>query len=101
MSVLVRGMDMPQCCGACKIDTSYCRLWEHFRSRTKQRHPDCPLEEVKVPHGRLIDAKQAEEAMLFEMCGTGFQSRAMGIVKSDFLTRTVVEAEVQHEADAG
>ncbi len=50
MSVLIKGMEMPKNCTECH---ARCRLYLNGR---KFRHPNCPLIEVKTPHGRLIDA---------------------------------------------
>lgn len=70
MSVLIKGMDMPNNCLECNFeyDCMMCKItgtsfiWgEDGKERTgfyeeEQRLPDCPLVEVKTPHGRLIDA---------------------------------------------
>lgn len=68
MSVLIRGMKMPESCGGCDLlcDYSDCMatgstVWkypytgESFIDLEKERLPNCPLVEVKTPHGRLID----------------------------------------------
>ena len=44
-------------------------------------------------HGRLIDAKEAEEVMRDVMCGTGYQSDACHVVSSEFYSPTVIEEE--------
>lgn len=44
-------------------------------------------------HGRLIDAKEAANVMLDEMCGTGYQANAMRVVESEFYTTTIVAAD--------
>ena len=67
MSVLIRGMEMPKCCADCPLnyDQMACivtgtRWWSDtvvlmdFGS-DKERLYDCPLVEVKEPHGRLGD----------------------------------------------
>lgn len=51
-------------------------------------------------HGRLIDADKAAKVMLDEMCGTGYQSKAMHVVESEFCTPTIIEADkVEDEND--
>ena len=47
MSVLIKGMNMPKNCRECPFlhETSICYEFS-----------DCPLVEVKSPHGSLIDA---------------------------------------------
>ena len=54
MSVLIKGMKMPQNCTECHVR---CRLYLNGR---KFRHPNCPLIEVPTPHGRLIDADKID-----------------------------------------
>ena len=70
MSVLIKGMEMPEMCGECPFN-----IWsedhEHFCAvRTDIRSFDgsaiwrvkhCPLIEVPEPHGRLIDADALAE----------------------------------------
>lgn len=67
MSVLIRGMEIPKNCAECKIkgegsDSLYtwnCPFtgFEYTRyDCVNDRLDDCPLVEVKVPYGRLIDA---------------------------------------------
>ena len=60
MSVLIKGMDMPESCADCMVSAQRCGLWVGFKKKTKQRHPYCPLVEIPVPHGRLIDASKYE-----------------------------------------
>lgn len=69
-SVLIRGMEMPKCCDVCIFcdwsnlhQTACCKILEYrpcfndFSSEYEIRISDlCPLVEVPVPHGRLIDA---------------------------------------------
>lgn len=70
MSVLVKGMEMPNKCGECSAFVCY-RKWsgdagDCFCGITKndatenEKNADCPLVEVP-PHGRLIDADALED----------------------------------------
>lgn len=57
MSVLIKGMEMPQDC----IECMRIELWNVFECDVSdveegQRLLSCPLVEVPTPHGRLIDA---------------------------------------------
>lgn len=76
MSVLVRGMEMPESCEDCDLCTSdgYCiamggdSLWdvlpegaEYFP--TGWKYEGCPLVEVSTPHGRLIDESNVKDAI--------------------------------------
>ena len=56
MSILIRGEEMPKNCVVCK-NYYYCELWSKLtvNKRCKERHPDCPIVEVKEPHGDLVD----------------------------------------------
>lgn len=62
MSVLIKGMEMPDNCRACPLETDYgtCGYYSLFveaghDSEIWKRRDDCPLIELP-PHGRLIDA---------------------------------------------
>lgn len=69
MSVLIKGMEMPQKCGQCKLfhaeHPMYCMVVEGHRTVGApygMPRPDwCPLVDVKEPHGRLIDIKFVED----------------------------------------
>ena len=53
MSILIRGMEMPNVCAYCFLDASECDL--HAKVNIwRERHPNCPLIELP-PHGRLGD----------------------------------------------
>ena len=49
MSVLIKGMEMPNNCGACPLRLAWCRERIYMVTRPER----CPLIEVP-PHGRLI-----------------------------------------------
>ena len=57
MSVLIKGMEMPNHCGECGIE--WCERWKRLivagMPSAKARPEDCPLVPIP-PHGRLIDA---------------------------------------------
>lgn len=62
MSVLIKGMELPDNCSACPLETDYgtCGYYSLFveaghDSELWKRRDDCPLIELP-PHGRLIDA---------------------------------------------
>ena len=52
MGVYIKGMDMPKDCDSCDI-VKDCPLW--YCTDVGARHPECPITEVKEPHGDLID----------------------------------------------
>lgn len=51
MSVLIRGMEMPERCGQCFLRVGNCEQRIYMERRPK----GCPLVEVKEPHGDLVD----------------------------------------------
>lgn len=113
MSVLIKGMKMPNNCGECvlcnavkddeydyEINT-YCHDTGESLESLDVRGDRCPLVEVPTPHGRLIDANQLLEAMYhraFEEDGdTMWQSgcwvRYRAIEKVQDAMPTIIEAE--------
>lgn len=62
MSVLVKGMEMPTNCRECPValNGKYCRITKSYTTYIvlKARPENCPLVEIPVPHGRLIDAEK-------------------------------------------
>lgn len=65
MSVLIKGMTIPNTCEECNLE-SFCDKWIEARkmcgewklgAKATIRHPECPLVPVP-PHGRLIDAEE-------------------------------------------
>lgn len=63
MGVYVKGMEMPKSCYDCDIGVCICNRYydPNFDINEAQikRHPDCPLVEVKAPHGRLADVSES------------------------------------------
>ena len=71
MSVIVKNMEMPERCGRCFFvrwsnlhQTTWCTLaqeacFEDFSRDYKNRRADfCPLVEIPIPHGQLIDVDE-------------------------------------------
>jgi hypothetical protein len=77
MSVLIKGMEMPQKCGQCKLYHAerpmHCMAVEGHRTVGApygMPRPDwCPLVELPVPHGRLIDADAVINELASEHVG--------------------------------
>ena len=93
MSILIKGMDMPETCTMCWL-SPICPVWVKEVSRHKgydYRLPDCPLVEVPTPHGRLIDA---DELIIFEAHVDGAQN-GLRFVPAEFIEAapTIIEAE--------
>ena len=61
MSILIKGMEMPEYCIDCYFYASNsrndsCLLLKRTLGDNGDREGDCPLADVPTPHGRLIDA---------------------------------------------
>ena len=81
MSILIKGMEMPQNCLSCPLQggTADCRLTQKtYNWGLNERPSDCPLVPVP-PHGRLIDADALELASGFNT------STEYGLGRSDQL----------------
>lgn len=70
MSIIVKGMKMPDSCYHCKIAES---CGHYIANYINRRHPDCPLIALPDKHGRLIDERVAELCIGDHM--TGFAGR--------------------------
>ena len=83
---------MPKNCAVCHEECKYRNITAH------KRHKRCPLVEVKVPHGRLVDAKkfhrrlQKQAMTLYESDHRTYQL-VMDIMEAVHTEPTVIEAE--------
>ena len=99
MSVIIKGMKMPDSCDSCDLIQfddeeleAHCPLSPYYRwcgTPPDYRPEGCPLVEVPTPHGRLID----ENELLRHKYG--FSQTARTIIKT---TDAVIEAEVSKNA---
>ena len=81
MSVIVKDMEMPECCGQCFLRVGNCKQ----RIYMEQRPKNCPLIELP-PHGRLAD--------LDKMIDDFWDGNHMTIYGTDLRQiSTVIEAE--------
>ena len=99
MSVLIKGMEMPQSCAGCPLSEEEFVQCKITRKRflkavdaVSRRHPYCPLVEIP-PHGRLIDA----DALAKKMRGVVFRGEEKDVlyhnVQAFLEAPTVIEAE--------
>ena len=66
MSVLIKGMEIPEKCGKCRFATAFeCQVTKNFITTFNVRQVDCPLVPVP-PHGRLVDADEMYEEFALE-----------------------------------
>lgn len=61
MSILIKGMKMPEHCGYCRFSyDGICHALQRVKYPQDMEEDgklaDCPLVEIPTPHGRLIDA---------------------------------------------
>ena len=95
MSILIRGMEMPERCGQCFLRVGNCKQRMYMEHRPK----GCPLVEVKEPHGRLIDATFEENhyaSMLLDPTPDVTEQnkhKARIIIEALRMAKTAIEAE--------
>ena len=107
MSVVIKGMAMPETCSYCEfresfIDCNYCHLVEmdmEFEESNNCRHSNCPLVELPEKHGRLIDA-DAYVSMMEGKCDyeKALDPYVLSVCRGGIkLMPTIVEAEGEEE----
>lgn len=58
MNLMIKGMEMPECCEVCPCYNwieDICRITESPNDFSDARIEDCPLAKIPTPHGDLID----------------------------------------------
>lgn len=102
MTILIKGMEIPQGCYDCPLQhrgfngsetVHYCYVAAKEVSDDGETDTDCPLTEVPTPHERLIDARVLQHDM-------------MDMVQSDLygledMIDAVIEAPTVIEAEEG
>ena len=102
MSILIKGMKMPESCSRCELvgdgsdavfSWSCPFVGEIYKigRLTKGRLDDCPLVEIPTPHGRLIDADEITAFRELERNGVNVESL------NEF--PTILEAEGENVSD--
>lgn len=70
MGVYIKDMEIPKSCRDCDIGFTICNRYYDpnfgINDARIKRHPDCPLVEVKAPHGRLGDLDALRARMYHE-----------------------------------
>jgi hypothetical protein len=98
MSILIKGMEMPEKCGSCDLfhveSPMHCTVVKGHKTVGApygMPRPDwCPLVEIPEPHGRLIDADRVTAESIK---GTGKRLLAIDTAP------TVIEAEGSENHD--
>ena len=98
MSILIKNMDMPTDCTDCPLKIYKCDLWKDLKATDYylHRHKDCPLVEVKTPHGDLIDKNDMRESLrsLMWYDEDGSESELEPWLEEDIMNvPTVIESE--------
>lgn len=88
MSILIKGMEMPERCGACFLRVGGCKQRIYIEHRPK----GCPLIELP-PHGRLIDADKLKSRLVLDNDSNELQRISADILKWIDIQETVIEAE--------
>ena len=87
MSVIVKGMEMPEDCFSCRLkEEGFCNLTDEVANDIYKRNDDCPLIELPEKHGRLIDADE----MINEWDGCIYDGSVTLLLET---RPTVIEAE--------
>ena len=68
MGVYIPNMEMPISCEKCPLcyDYLHCSIDDSLHMFLYNRHPNCPLIEIPIPHGRLGDLSVLLEESLKE-----------------------------------
>lgn len=107
MSVLIRGMEMPERCGVCPCfhanSPIYCQavpavMGKRIVSPYGLPRPDwCPLVELPSKHGRLVDADLAMEKLAANK-KEAYTKHDVWLKFSTYGAPTVLEAEGEDDA---
>ena len=101
MSVVVMGMDMPESCETCKINTKDafgglgCRVKNLIPLRTQnEATPDwCPLRPLPEKHGKLIDSTVFETFVQNLWEQNGITNESWVTFREWIRDQTIIEAE--------
>ena len=92
MSILIKGMEMPERCGACFLRVGGCKQRIYMEQRPKY----CPLVEIPTPHGRLIVEKTITEIRYHDADGYHIVNGEQ-LCELEIDAPTVIEAEGETE----
>lgn len=103
MSILIKGMQMPDNCSECQLeyDQMMCPIAGRWYEQSnldigfdpnKDRLPECPLVELPEHHGRLFDQDDVK-AVLYDMPDTKDKWDAIALLEWAIDKRWCIEAE--------
>lgn len=93
MGVYVEGLPMPKNCSDCPfyyhgfceaLDDRIASVWD--QEDYLGRHEECPLTEVKTPHGRLIDSEP--------LCRAAEQRKGIVNIDHIYAAPAIIEKEI-------
>ena len=102
MSVIVKGMEMPESCYRCPMandDFYLCGATEKYlENDSEERRPEwCPLIVIPTPHGRMIDADKLKGRLVLHGNSSEQVQLYANICEWIDLQETVIEAEGREE----
>ena len=95
MSVLIKGIKMPEDCFSCPLkEEGFCNITNAYAGRINKRNSDCPLVELPEHHSRLIDADAVTNKYGEWYTEEGSEEGFIGTIKDIInLVPTVVKSE--------
>ena len=109
MSLLIKGVEIPDSCLNCRFRTTILKNVLSPTGRTsvyaclingmeinnwyEEKHKDCPLVEVPTPHGRLIDCERATFPTAFRYNTNDYAKGWNACIKAVQTAPTIIEAE--------
>ena len=97
MSVLVKGMKMPEDCFSCPLkEEGFCNITNAYAMGINERNSDCPLVELPEHHGRLFDQDDVK-AVLYDTPETEDKWDAITLLEWAIDKRWCIEAEGNKE----
>lgn len=99
MSVIIKGMKMPENCTRCDYIGLNVAIGCPVMSGLNGRATDCPLVEVPTPHGRLIDADELKKEYPHDTDWEYPVNTNEYVSESIDNAQTVIEAEREEHED--
>lgn len=95
MSVLIKGMQMPEDCFSCPLkEEGFCNITNAYAGEINERNSDCSLVELPEHHGRLIDADEVTNKYGEWYTEEGSEEGFIGTIKDVInLVPTVIKSE--------
>lgn len=93
MSVLIKGMQMPEDCFSCPLkEEGFCNITNAYAGNIYEKNSDCPLVKLPEHHGRLFDVDEVEKC-LEEIKDYDDKASAIALLEWAIGKRWCIEAE--------